>query len=184
MKIKSNAAPQELSSPFYQINEKFCHNFERFIASKQGKVKGVYNAWSFLIEGKIVASKSWDLLYKKATYTGNGNLLLSSKYQNLLTLAEWKCHNFGTYNTSFVVRRKKFLDLLNPSFSKLDTHENYVIKAKKEKPKVLSQLVSILKPLFESKEIYKITCENNTLTIELRNEGHHFDIFNQLIQLS
>ncbi|MBC8753615.1 hypothetical protein H2O64_02955 [Kordia sp. YSTF-M3] len=183
MKIKSNATPLELSSPFYLANEQFCHDFERFIASKQGKVKGVYNAWSYSIYGKIETGKAWDLKYKKATYSG-GSIWFSSKYQNLLTLAEWKCHDFGTNDTSFVVRKKKFLDLLNPSFSKVDTHENYVIKAKKGKPRVLPQLVSILKPLFESKEIYKITCKNNTLIIELRNEGHHFDIFNQLIQLS
>lgn len=183
MKIKSNAAPQELSSPFYQANEKFCHDFERFIASKQGKVKGVYNAWSFLVEGKIATSKSWGLFYKKATYTGTGNLLLSSKHETLLTLAEWTCTNFGTANISFFVRRRKFLDVLNPSFSQLDNHKKYVIRSKRENSKVLLKLLNILAPLFASEEIYQINLKNNILVVELRSGKHHFDIFNQLIQL-
>ena len=183
MKIKSNAAPSEFSSPFYQANEKFCHDFERFIASKQGKVKGVYNSWSFLVEGKITASKSWDLFYKKSTYTGTGNLLFSSEHETLLTLAEWTCTDFGTTNTSFFVRRRKFLDIFNPFFSALNNHKKYVIRSKKEDSKVFLKLLNFFAPLFESKEIYKITCKNNTLIVELRSTEHHFDIFNQLIQL-
>lgn len=182
MKIKSNATAQELSSPFYQTNEKFCHDFERFIASKKGKVRGTYNAWSYLIEGKIAASKSWDLLYKKATYSG-GSIWFSSKYQNLLVLTEWTCKGFETNNISFFVRRRKFSDLLNPSFLQLDNHKKYVIRSKGENSKVLLKLLNILAPLFESKEIYKITCKNNILVVELRSQKHHFKIFNQLIPL-
>lgn len=183
MKIKSNALLQELDSPFYQANEKFCHDFERFIASKQGKVKGKYNAWSFFVEGKITTSKSWDLLYKKATYTGTGNLLFSSKYETLLTLAEWTCRDFETSDASFFVRRRKFSDLLNPLYSKLDNHKSYALKFKGIKSEIHSELLNILNPLFESKELYKISYKKNTLTIELRSDKHHFDIFNQLIQL-
>jgi len=182
MKIKSNASPQEINSPFHQANEKFCHDFERFIESKKGKIRGRYNAWSYLIEGKINTSKPWDLLYKKATFSG-GSIWFSSKYQNLLVLAEWKCTGFDTNDTSFFVRRKKFLDILNPSFSQLDNHKKYVIRSKRKNSKVFLKLQNILAPLFESKEIYKINLKDNILSIELRSEEHHFDIFNQLIQL-
>jgi len=183
MKIKSNAVPEELDSPFYHANKKFCEVFERFIASKQGKVKGRYNAWSYLIEGKIEVSKSWYLFYKKSTYSG-GNLLLSSKYQNLLAITEWTCNNVEASNTTFFVRRKKFTDILKPSYLKLTQYPTYMIKTSGKRSPFFTNVLKVLKPLFESNEIYQITLKNNKLNIELRSEEHHFDIFNELIQLS
>ena len=53
MKIKSNALPHEVDSPFFKANKKFCQDFERFVASKKGFVKGLYNASSYIIEGKF-----------------------------------------------------------------------------------------------------------------------------------
>lgn len=40
MKIKSNASPHEQTSPFYRNNKVFCEEFEQFVASKNGLVKG------------------------------------------------------------------------------------------------------------------------------------------------
>ncbi|SRX74512.1 hypothetical protein [Aequorivita antarctica] len=110
MKIKSNAASSELTSPFYKINEEFCRQFENYIAIKNGKVKGNYNAWSYFIQGEIMAPKPWHLKYKKATYTSTGNLILSSKKQNLLTLAEWSIPWAISNNSEFIIRKKIALD--------------------------------------------------------------------------
>ncbi len=183
MKIKSNALPHELDSPFYQANKKFCQVFERFIAEKKGKVKGRYNAWSYLIEGIVETNDSWSLKYKRAIYTSTGNLLLSSKYQSLLSLVEWTCTDVKASDATFFIRRKKLLDVLNPSYLKLKQHPKYVMKTNGKRSPFFANVLETLKPLFESKEIYRITLKSNKLTIELRSELHHLDIFDQLTQV-
>ncbi len=184
MKIKSNASSDEIFSPFYKANEEFCFEFESYIASKNGKVKGNYNAWSYLVFGKVSTPKSWNLMYKKSTFTSTGNLLLSSEYQNLLVLAEWETERKGTHNTEFKIRRKTRADfiklLLNKTLSKLDLSDKYVIEIKDNKPQLISKLTEILKGLFISGEIYEIDHRNDKLKIELRTKKHHFDIFDKL----
>ncbi|WP_296382562.1 hypothetical protein [Winogradskyella sp.] len=187
MKIKSNASPAELSSPFFTLNEEFCSEFESYIASKNGKVKGKYNAWSFLIFGKTPHPKPWDVMYKKSTFTTNGNLLMSSKYQSLLALAEWETERKGTHDSEFEIRKKTTADILkiplSKSVSKLEVSGKYVMCSKGKKPKFFLQLIDILTPLFISEEIYRIEYLNNKLRIELRSEHHHFNILDQLIEL-
>ncbi|TXE15722.1 hypothetical protein ES731_15030 [Psychroflexus gondwanensis] len=184
MKIKPNAASNELSSPFYLINKNFCSDFENYIANKNGKVKGNYNAWSYLIFGKINSPKNWTLMYKKSTFT-SGNLLLSSKCQNLLVLAEWETERKGTHNSEFEIRRKSSTDffrkIVNKSLSDLDLSDKYVLEIKNAKSPLIFKLTSILKSLFLSGEIYKIEHRNDKLKIEMRTEKHHFEIFDKLI---
>ncbi|MEO1031446.1 MAG: hypothetical protein AAFX55_08570 [Bacteroidota bacterium] len=187
MKIKSNAAPIELTSPFFEENKTFCSKFESYIASKNGKVKGKYNATSYLVFGKIPSPKTWELIYKKATYTSTGNLLLSSKRQNLLVMAKWETHFKGYNGTAFKIRRRKRLDVLRFLFSKrlskLHNHSNYVISNKGDTPKFFKNLTSVLQPLFNSKELYKTDFVNEKLTIELRSKQQHFDIVDQLLKI-
>jgi len=186
MIIKPNASPDEFSSPFFKKNEKFCLEFERFIANKNGKVKGEYNAWSYIIYGKILNPKNWTLKYKKATFS-SGNLWHSSKSQNLLVLAEWATKRVGTHSTEFRIRKKTRTDfvklLLNKSLSKLETSDKYVIESKGNKPQLFSKLVKILECLFKSGEVYVIEYRNDKLKIELRTEKHYFEIFNKLTKL-
>ena len=186
MTIKPNASPDEKDSPFYKKNEKFCSEFEHFIADKNGKVKGSYNAWSYTIYGKITQPKNWTLKYKKATFT-SGNLWLSSKHQNLLMLAEWTTERMGTHNSEFLIRKKTGTDFIksmfNNSISKFDIYEKYIIESENKKPQLISKLTGILENLFKSGEIYRIEHLNNKLKIELRTEKHHFDIFNKLTEL-
>ena len=185
MKIKSNASSDEMSSPFYKINENFCVDIENFIAKKNGKVKGNYNAWSYLVFGKIYAPKNWNLMYKKATFTSSGNLLLSSKYQSLLLVTEWETERKGTHNSEFQIRKKTRIDFLkkivNKSISDLSVSEEYILETKNSKPQLISKLTEILKSLFLSGEIYKIDHRNDKLKIEMRTEKHHFEIFERLI---
>ncbi|WP_299212608.1 hypothetical protein [uncultured Aquimarina sp.] len=187
MKIKPNASPAELSSPFFTINKEFCSDFESYIASKNGKVKGTYNAWSYLIFGKISNPKNWSLMYKKSTFTSTGNLLLSSKYESLLVMAQWETMRKGTHNFEFEIRKKNRTDFLkiplSKSLSNFDFSNKYVIHSKGNIPKLLSELIEILKNLFISEEIYKIVHKNDKLRIELRSENHHFDILDKLIEL-
>lgn len=184
MKIKSNASSAELSSPFYKINEDFCKEFEHFIANKNGKVKGNYNAWSYFIQGKITNPKLWHLTYKKATYSSTGNLLLSSKSQSLLTSAEWSSSWVGSRNSEFEIRRKDSIGFVNRLFKKdlknYKSAKHYLISGEENNVTLIENLTNKLKPLFNSKEIYSIILKNETLTISLRTEKHHFDIFEKL----
>jgi len=107
MIIKPDASSDEYSSPFFKLNEKFCSEFESFIAEKNGKVKGKYNAWSYAIYGKIREPKAWTLKYKKSTFSSSGNLWLSSKSQCLLVLAEWTTKRIENSNSDFQIRKKK-----------------------------------------------------------------------------
>ena len=68
MNITSNTALVEKDSPFYKANKSFCEDFENFITNKGGETKGKYNAWSYLIHGKISSPKEWILKYKKTLY--------------------------------------------------------------------------------------------------------------------
>lgn len=179
MKIKSHAAQNELTSPFYKANEEFCSDFESYIASKNGMVKGQYNAWSYLIFGKFESSKSWDLMYKKSTFSSSGNLLLSSKSQCLLTMATWSTKLSNTRGLNLLVRRKKTFDFLRRLFNKnlttLNHTNDYVLKSNKSLSKDIHLILDSLKPLFDTKNIYEIELKRNDLTIELRSEEHHFD---------
>lgn len=187
MKIKSNASPQELSSPFFKANKQFCYEFETYMASKNGLVKGKYNAWSYLIEGKIKSPDNWKLKYKKSTFS-SGNLFFSSKKQNLLVLVEWQTDKFKDKNAEFYIRTKSYIDVLRLAFDKsvsqLNLSKSYVVCFKGEKPYFFDNIITTLEHLFTTKELYLITYKNQMLTIELRSELHHFDKLNELIELN
>jgi hypothetical protein len=185
MKIKSNAGSSELSSPFYQMNEKFCSEFEKYIASKNGMVKGTFNAFSYLIFGQISDPKDWDLMYKKATFSG-GNLWLSSKRQNLLLAVEWSTKRIGTHNSTFLIRRKTRSDffkmMFNNKLSKFELADNYVIESDLSNKQQILNLTNSLSELFKTGEIYKIEQKDGKLSIQLRSEKHHFDLFEKLLK--
>lgn len=107
MPIKPDAASDEKNSPFYHANEKLCTEWEDYILSKKGNLNGVYNAWSFTIKAIVKTHFTWRIEVKKATYTG-GNLLLSSKFQNLqeimtftTTIPENDCGDFSFRKSRF-----------------------------------------------------------------------------------
>ena len=186
MKIKSNAAPIELSSPFYKINEDFCFDFEKFVASKNGHVKGNYNAWSYFIQGKILAPKVWHLKYKKAIYSSTGNLILSSKYQNLLTLAEWSTPMAGSHNSEFSIFKKEAIGIIGRLIQNAKPFKSlrkYVVINSKNNPTLIISLYPVLEPLFQTGEIYSIILKKDVLTISLRTDQHHFEVFENLLKL-
>lgn len=184
MKIKSNAAPQETASPFYEKNREFCQAFEHFVASKNGLIKGKFNAWSYLIYGKITANYAWDLQYKRAIYSSTGSIFsLLYRDEVVLTLAKWTCKDLHTNDASFRIRKRKFFDRLNPRFSSLKHHPTYVIQSKSKETTFLVKILDILEPIFNSEEIYMTQLKNGELTIELRSETAHFDVLERFLEL-
>lgn len=175
-----------MTSPFYAKNKEFCTKIERFITSKKGRVDGTYNAWSYTILGTISAPKNWTLKYKKATFS-SGNILLSTKYQNVLVSAQGETTRTETPSSGFVIRKKRNSDALkrmfNKSLSTFDASGNYILKSDNQTSEWIHELKSTLSPLLKSGEIYEIEYRNKRLKIEMRTENHHFDIFNQLLEL-
>jgi len=113
MTIKSNASPDEKSSPFYQKNEQLCRDWEQFILDRDGKINAVFNAWSAHIDAKVKVDRTWVISVKKAIYS-NGSILFSSRYQNLQELLElqahfrdYDCPNFRITPSIFTSRRTK-----------------------------------------------------------------------------
>ncbi|WP_229724627.1 hypothetical protein [Winogradskyella forsetii] len=184
--IEPNAESSEKQSPFYLKNELFCKKFEDFISQHDGNSKGKYNAWSYLVYGKIIKPKEWALEYKKSTFT-SGNLFLSTKSQSLFVSAIWKTRTNKAFKSDFLIRKKKFTDsilkLVNQSIKKIESHQNYILITNRNSFEI-QNLIQVLQPLFITNEIYQITYQKNILTIDLRTEKHYFDIFSKLIELS
>ena len=182
MTITPNASDSEKKSPFYQVNEKFCQEFEDFINRKGGRVGGRYNAWSYAVSGKLTKPKPWILHYRKSTFSG-ANLLLTSKYQNLLTLAEWSTTKTSN-DPDFLIRKGTITDLLKvwlfKSYKKLEVSDRYIFISRTDHFGPKRELMQKLKPLFQSQEIYQIKSKKNKLIIELRTDKHHFDIFESI----
>ena len=183
--IQPNATAQEKTSPFFTRNEEFCREFEDFILERDGNVQGNYNAWSFTVYGKITRPKNWILQYKKATFSG-AHILLTSKYQNLLTLAEWTSLRTPE-NSGFLIRKRIWTDFFKSWFSKswkrLEVSDRYVIITKEVNSPFISELTKVLTPLFHTGEVYRIENKKDKLIIELRTDQHHFDIFNSIAEL-
>lgn len=182
--IISNSSSIEEDSPFYKINQSFCSKFEKFIIEHNGHTNGKYNAWSYLVYGKITEPNEWVLEYKKSTFTSD-NSLFSLKNQNLFVSAIWKTTT--TNSNDFLIRKRKLMDsalkVFNANISHLEHHKNYILIAKKN-TKVIQQFIKTIHPLLISNEVYQISQMNKELKIELRTDKLYFDIFNRLNDLN
>lgn len=178
----SNSTIEEQTSPFYKKNKAFCFEIEGYLESKNGTSKGEYNAWAYIVYGKITKPTNWVFKYRKSTYTTSGNLFIPAEKQGLLVLVEWKTKITAISNSNFFIRSKRTSDFINPKISTFENHLNYSINNTENKPLFFTNLIRILSPLFIEKKIYKIEFQNNELRIELRSKGHHFEILDNLIE--
>jgi hypothetical protein len=183
MKIQSNAAPNELNSPFYKKNRQFCQDFEQFVSTKKGLVKGRFNAWSYSVYGKIQTNYQWDLKYKRAVYGGSHSwLTVFYPKEVLFNSIVWTCNDLQHDSANLIIRKKGFFDFLNPLFSKFSKHPKYVTS--KGKPtQEIKEILEILQPFFDSSELYRIQLAQGKLIIELRSEAAHFDILDELLRV-
>lgn len=184
MPVKPNAATDELDSPYFKTNEKICQSFDQFIIAQNGETRGTYNAWSYNVLGKVRHPNKWEFRIKKSTFT-SGNLLLSSKYQSLHVASTWTAQNLDSSCPSFKIRKPKFLDGFLISISKnltwLDSSKNYVLKCTEPNNELISDLKTMLKPLFKDKLIWDLHYEKPVLSIELRSESTHTSLIEKLL---
>ncbi|MGB3590911.1 MAG: hypothetical protein WBA16_04430 [Nonlabens sp.] len=185
MVIKSAADPDEMDSPFYKANKKFCADFERFMATNDGQVKGSFNSWSYLIAGIITDPTNWKLTYKKSNFTTSGNLFLSAKSQSSITQSMWETELSSAAEPEFVICRKnllnRFKSLLFKSSAYLEVSNQYMINTPSSQVGLIDKLTQVLKALLLSGEVYTIEYYSSTLKIELRTEKHHFATFERLV---
>lgn len=177
MSLISDASPDEIKSPYYIQNKIICEKFEQFILNKSGKIKGKFNAWSYVVYGKTPHPSKWEFKIKKATYS-SGNLLLSTKYQSLQVESIWFAKNMETDCSDFLIQKPKWYN----RFKKLN--DFYSIKSKTPNHDLISSLTKILSPLLINQNIWKISYQNNELKIETRCENLELEIIEKLLILS
>jgi len=175
--IQSNAASDELGSPFYQKNEQTCKKWERFTHQNNGTISGSYNSWSYKLFIKFEEPNRCRITVSKATYS-SGNLLLSSKYQNLQRdlVLQMKVSS----KSSFTIKRRSWRELFTKKQS-LQENPYYSIFGKVDTV-ILTKIASALSTLFKSKRVTEICLKNGILTIKLNNSNQNFDVIHSLIQ--
>ncbi len=187
MTIKSNAQSEELNNPFYIANRRFCEEFERYIIGRNGKVKGKFNVWTYFVSGRINTPKEWTLSYKKSNYTSLGMIpILQSKKQYkdyvLALIAKWetRLEDSGT----FKIRRKSTWGFLVSIFHKhvflYPENQDYVVYSNGGNQELIQKLSSVLRPFFDSGEIFQINLKRNILSIQISTDHHHFDTFEKI----
>lgn len=184
MVIKSVAQLDELSSPYFLMNKEFCQDFEQFIASKSGMIKGSYNVWSYNITAKIPHKAEWILKCNKGTYASPGNLALSAKKQALRVTSTWSANNLISDSSDFKIKRKNFLHFFNKKWTPLTKNISYSIKGNQSHSKLQLSLFTILDDLLFHEKVMNIEYLNNKLKIEVDTEEIHKDVIDKLLIIS
>lgn len=91
----------------------------------------------------------------------------------------------GSFNSEFSIHKKEGFGLIKKLFNNSNSFrglKEYVINDLDKSEALIEKLYQALEPLFKSGEIYSIILEKDILTISLRSEKHHFDIFEELFE--
>jgi hypothetical protein len=161
MSIESNAAPDELDSPFYKKNEELCKKWEQFILERGGQVKGSYNAWSFIFMSKVKGKKEWLINVKKATFT-SGNLLLSSKKQSLQEILTFRSIFKNTGCKDFHISRSIF-------------------KRKERNHPFFKQIELLVKNGINDRSLYEVQFKNSELNIIFHHKNDWFEMADKVL---
>lgn len=161
MSIVSNASSDELDSPFYKENEMLCNRWEEFLLKNNGQINGVFNAWSFSIKSKVKTRQTWLIDVKKATYS-NGNLLLSSRYQNLQETLTFRTRIENAGCPDFLIHNSRFK-------RSLPDH------------KLIDDIKELLKEGFLSKSVYEVKFKNTELTIVFHHKNDWFNMADRIL---
>lgn len=173
MSLKSNAGTGEYSSPFYKKNKLFCEEFETFIKEIGGTTNGLYNAWSYNVLGKFNNKSNWQFRIKKSTYS-SGNLILSSKYQNLHIISEFEAKTLESNFPNFQIKKKEIMDFLKfPLFNKWTNIvgiNKYIIKSSEPENSLIININRILKDYYLKETVLSIIYENSNLKIIIQTD--------------
>lgn len=162
MFIKSEATPDELDSPFYIKNRDLCTSWEKYILERGGKITGSYSPSAYIIKAKVKIHKTWVIDVKKASYT-SGNLLLSSKYQNLQELLTFQTliKNSGCYD--FYIK-------------------NGEIRQGQSKHPLFQSILDLLIDGFKNNSLYEVRFEKEVLSIVFHHQNDWFEMVDKILQ--
>lgn len=174
MAITSNAAPDELSSPFYKKNMEICLAWERFLEELGGKSRGSVTAWAYLVQGQIESGLVWQVKVSKSHYTNsrwNASL-------NVIEILEMKTLLPRAGGQEFKIRHGYLFDLFKRK-KRLAINKKYSLFG--EPNPIVEYLISYLGEAFTSNQVNFITLENNELHISLDTYNNNFDVVKRLI---
>lgn len=163
MPIISNAAPDELDSPYYIANKNLCLEWEKYILEKGGLINAKYNAWSFNIKARVKTNYLWDVEVSKSTYS-NGFLFFKSKYQNLHEEVCLKAIIPDLVCEDFIIKKSKF-------------------KRNKPDNQFVSKLIEVLNEGLIDKSIYEVTFQKSELTIVIHHKNDWFEMVDKILNL-
>lgn len=161
MPVVSNAAPDELDSPFYIANEKLCKEWEEYILARDGQINGRYNAWSFSIKSKVKSNHTWLIDVKKATYS-SGNLWLSSEYQNLQENLTFTTNIKNTGCKDFYIGKSIF-------------------KRQSRRHKFYDQITELVKIGLDDKSLFEVKFKDSRLTIVFHHKNDWFYMADKIL---
>ena len=185
MSVVSDALKNELDSPFYLSNKNFCLEVEDFILRNSGEAVGKYNAWSFLVKGKITTPVECKLRYSKATDTAIDRGLLTDIKMSVVYRTVWEFKLSNTYKCEFVVREKSSFDKIKSLFTtsySIDFAPKYTVIKKGSDLNLLNLISSTLKIPFSSGDIFRAEFSSGLLKIEMNTDQKYFDLFEELIK--
>ena len=165
--IKSVVTPSETSSPFYQKNKSVCEEWEKFILSLSGEIRGKYSAWAFILKAKItVAATEWHFNINKSTMT---NAFLIGK-KDVHHFTDIETINPNLFKTSFTIRPKKYLDFFWKKWTADYTalNGNLVLIKPKSKDENFDKLIIKLKILAENSLIREISYHQSNGVFSLK----------------
>ncbi len=181
--LQSDGDEAEKRSPFYLKNEQICFELADYIAQKEGKLKGVYGAWSYHVISKIESPVEAVIEIKKASYS-SGNLLLSTEYQSLYVSSTWKIRFNSNTIPIFTIYKVSFWNSIGAIFStnvrRLQGGEKLFVRSKDHDR--LKRFLNSFSTIMDSNELYRMSFDRRKLELELRSKNLHLDFFDQLMQ--
>ncbi len=174
--IRSNAAPDEKDSPFFMENEKICQQWEQFIMERKGQIKGKYNSWSYVIHAKI--DEAWLISVKKSTYS-SGNLLLSSKHQNLQEVLTLETNKIICDCPNFIIRKRAFKDLFSSRKSSLNS--KYSVFSVDVDHHLIKAITSLVGESLQNQSLYTVTYKDKNLKINLHHKNQWFQFIDKTL---
>ncbi len=164
MAIVSNASPEEKESAYFVANERLCKQWETYFERNGSEASGKYNAWSFYLEGEIQSFYTWNVVVKKATFSG-GNILLSSRYQNLQEILSLTADVGNVDCKSFRIHRSS-------------------LKARSRKHRFYDAVKELLSESLEQGCLYEAVFKNQQLKIVFHHKNDGFEMVDRILKFA
>lgn len=184
-RIKIDASPDEFSSPFFMRHQQICKEWEKFVLSHDGLVKGKFNSWALILMAKFKIKREWYVELKKSIMSDTA-ILLPSK-ANVLEYTLLKCDSANLTLPSFEIRKKGWLGRIRIHFfSKFKAFGSvHVFRSDKSGSYYNHELIEILKrdSLISKLEFAKYNSQTNQLEIKFLGLMEDVNLLKDLLSI-